>query len=560
MLVKKLLTKFEIIKVSLLIIFTFLITKSFSKPIVLEPITEDQSSEEIGFIFVQGALIKSQQYLNLSKKIQEKSTKFRTWVSITDAIFDLPQSFLGTLAINKAYKNLIEKGFKESSKIYLIGHSLGGIAAINFYIGNENSKNGTKLNIHGLIMMGSILQRNMREKTKDLNIMILNGELDGLMRITRSAEEFYYQNLDSTDKKVLKDLKNENRENKFLKFLESQEDPLEIKNSTSISVIVIEGLNHMSFASGSPSSFVASRDLKAEIPEEIGHQQISELINSFVIQDKNEIIKVISQTYSLLRPIIDAFEMEGSVHFNRPLQTTCHRGYCSKGSEWTLHAQRILSQEKLLNLNNVTMNITNDFVILSSLPPLGDLFHPKMSLKNNTFNLATYSQCSWTMFDKYLDGGFSFVSANEIGSKMYSRQCSLVYGAGHKKEETPFSIDIDANVCAEINKSAFEWALGKASNKTYERFNSYGQKLNFVNDKIFKNGFSWTYSTLKFTENKNTGEVDVHSYTMMTDIDAKPLPIFAPDGLDCYHYCKLLSPARAIEWIYVDGLRKKYHI
>merc|ERR1711879_947506 len=35
-----------------------------------------------------------------------------------------------------------------------------------------------------------------------------------------------------------------------------------------------------------------------------------------------------------------------------------------------------------------------------------------------------------------------------------------------------------------------------------------------------------------------------------------PRPSFVPDP-GCFHYCKLLSPARAMEWIYVDSLRAK---
>lgn len=36
-----------------------------------------------------------------------------------------------------------------------------------------------------------------------------------------------------------------------------------------------------------------------------------------------------------------------------------------------------------------------------------------------------------------------------------------------------------------------------------------------------------------------------------------PVPPRSRDP-DCAHACKLLSPARAFEWIYVDGLRKRY--
>jgi len=33
-----------------------------------------------------------------------------------------------------------------------------------------------------------------------------------------------------------------------------------------------------------------------------------------------------------------------------------------------------------------------------------------------------------------------------------------------------------------------------------------------------------------------------------------PIPYFVPLA-EGFHYCLLLSPSRALEWIYVDGLR-----
>jgi hypothetical protein len=43
----------------------------------------------------------------------------------------------------------------------------------------------------------------------------------------------------------------------------------------------------------------------------------------------------------------------------------------------------------------------------------------------------------------------------------------------------------------------------------------------------------------------------VQSPAMVTDVSAHIYPDSAG-----FHYCKLLSPARIMEWIYVDGLRR----
>jgi len=250
------------------------------------------------------------------------------------------------------------------------------------------------------------------------------------------------------------------------------------------------------------------------------------------------------------------------VFTSRPLQSNCNRGYCGEGSDWGRKAQEILAGIEYFDKSGLNVNSQNSYVILSSLPPFGDLFHPRIKVDNTTnlVNFTSYSQCSWEFMDNYIDGGFDYTSATEIGTKMNSRQCSFVYGLNRTKDATPLTIDTDMNWCAFINREAYKWALNVTPNETLTRYHDYGQKLNFVNDDVKTNGFSWTYSVVSYTLNKDTDDIDVSSATMITSIDAKPVPIFAPDGSDCYHYCKLMSPARAIEWIYVDSLRSKYTI
>ncbi len=525
-----------------------------SSAIVLKPTSPKPSAPEMGIVFVQGALLNGDQYIPLAKAIQNQfesqNPNLNVYISITNTWFEFPISFLATHAINQAYDELYKAGMSKSSTSYLIGHSLGGIAAVEY-----NKSHKTKKYIAGMILLGSIPERTEREKLKNESMMLIGGELDGLERISRFVEEFYHKNYNRDSGEIKFNFLGGNEKLESLTFLGEQS---ENNDSSYTAAILLEGLNHMSFCSGTPSSFVKSRDLKSEVETKYGHLKISQHIYAFISNDYNFILEALQKTKESVLPLIKAFEYEGSIYFNRPDQTKCHRGYCGKGTEWTKTAQEIISEKDKLKEIGTELNIDNDFVVLSSLPPFGDLFHPKMNKTGNTLNINTYSQCSWSFITKHSDVAYSPLSADEIGSKMYSRQCSRVYGGLSKKEDTPFDVDRNQSFCRDINKAAFDWALKNVSKKVAERFNKNGQKFNFIDDKYFENGFSFTYTKLSFEENKETGEIDVGSHFMATDIDAKPLPIFAPDGLACYHYCKLLSPARAMEWIHVDGLRKNY--
>jgi len=64
----------------------------------------------------------------------------------------------------------------------------------------------------------------------------------------------------------------------------------------------------------------------------------------------------------------------------------------------------------------------------------------------------------------------------------------------------------------------------------------------------YNEGPLWIWTYMKYSTNKTTGTVTVQSPMMRTPTT---YPIKAARG---FHYCKVLSPFRVIEWIYVDSL------
>merc|ERR1712083_712693 len=94
-----------------------------------------------------------------------------------------------------------------------------------------------------------------------------------------------------------------------------------------------------------------------------------------------------------------------------------------------------------------------------------------------------------------------------------------------------------------------------------------GSKIYFGDDIPKSGGPLFLYAHLQFNEVTDvSGEkvIEVAAPMQKTEIDywtkhfgPIPKPSAVPDP-GCFHYCKLLSPARAMEWIYVDSLRAKH--
>ncbi len=76
-----------------------------------------------------------------------------------------------------------------------------------------------------------------------------------------------------------------------------------------------------------------------------------------------------------------------------------------------------------------------------------------MTVRGKTLEVTTYSQCNWDSLDN-VDSGFTYTSATEIATKMYSRQCILINGAGFSNTTADFNVTDAPQFCSQVRISA----------------------------------------------------------------------------------------------------------
>ena len=101
--------------------------------------------------------------------------------------------------------------------------------------------------------------------------------------------------------------------------------------------------------------------------------------------------------------------------------------------------------------------------------------------------------------------------------------------------------------CAELNSISLEVAKAAASPAALERWNARGRTLVFGpdNEQSWGLGF-WELSNLKWAETED-GSVELTASRLWSE---PGFPLYPGE-----HYCDLLSPYRALEWIYIESIR-----
>jgi len=122
-------------------------------------------------------------------------------------------------------------------------------------------------------------------------------------------------------------------------------------------------------------------------------------------------------------------------------------------------------------------------------------------------------------------------------AKMVSRQ-AIQIAAGNT---TASFHDFDeGNRCAEINNASLHWALDHASDAGKARYMKYGKKLMIGDDfPPLNETVLFNLAVLNYTDNENKTESILNAPNMRTPANAAHNP-----GI---HYCKLLSPFRALD-------------
>jgi len=109
--------------------------------------------------------------------------------------------------------------------------------------------------------------------------------------------------------------------------------------------------------------------------------------------------------------------------------------------------------------------------------------------------------------------------------------------------------DNDKLHCQKINKASLALGISMASSEAMARYNKLGKKLVIgLDEGPYNAGPLWLCNYMKYTDNSDKTETLVNAPYMATPTD------YWEPQVQGFHYCKVLSPYKVVEWIYVDSL------
>ena len=318
-------------------------------------------------------------------------------------------------------------------------------------------------------MEGSFVESRNINKTKHSSfppVYTIGAELDGMTRITRIAESFYYDY--------------------FSHPTNSPRAPLIKQDQT----VIVTGMCHFQFvSSGEPTKIIRENDIAPEIELSEAQNRTTSLITAFMRSTLNQatdsdtrlINDYMQSTQALVLPILSGFDLEGFYDLKPPCYNQT-RDDCNQGSRWTQ-----VSQNQMSSIDPRYLNITDTFRPAAQIPE----HFPSIKAKNCPGENCLLKISTYT--ENVYDNVMVSIAAREMRTKMISHQAVLEAFTGKKFD---FNQTDSGNICAEINKKSLAWAFLNAPEKTLKRYLAKGKMIVPGNDIDFKTGFTWLNTNL----------------------------------------------------------------
>ena len=528
-----------------------------------------------------------------------------------------------TIGLKKAIKRvameLQDNGLSNSHSTFFSGHSVGG-ALLPYILKDLNNLPDGFNKPDGMILLASFLVREFRsESIPDIGpgqysfpncpVLSIGAELDGLARITRFAEAYYNQITQNTDIDNAK----QNLPITMIKGMTHMQFasgpiPKEVMNKDLLPEISYEEA-HTYIASDMTEFMTAILKLNSwdNLYERI--EASTELLSPIIESMKLE-------GYHQLKPpcYCNALDEYGGLEYG-----TCpEQPGCTAGSSWTSYAQQIMANPDYENNKGIILDTKDSQHVVTDENPSCHLPHlhsgtdritgytinnevasnnpgsnsPPLckspdtcTIKSNTVTQLIYEEGSemdiwrFDIGNDNIDTGYYPITASEMKAKLKSKQsifqAANVTSAVNNEEGSTFD-DLDSNKlgnCAKINNMAIQYALNNARETSRIRYEKYGQQIIVSTDgdkDVCAAGPCWIWASLEYNGIHKDGDITIKSPAFpYKNSNSYPCDekLYPKDDrkevLPCsagMHYCKLLSPARVMEWIMVDGLRLNYSL
>ena len=109
----------------------------------------------------------------------QTASNFKMWVAVPEFIADTPEPAQFGGKVHSVEEKMRKAGMNATHSIFM-AHSLGGVMTQIYASGNHNHD--------AIILMGATILRKYRDKGFGVPVLTLDGDLDGLLRISRQAE------------------------------------------------------------------------------------------------------------------------------------------------------------------------------------------------------------------------------------------------------------------------------------------------------------------------------------------------------------------------------------